>query len=184
MKNICWYELLWKPDDTCLRKPRIESDLSNKFLSCFFVCVCVVSCNICAFNNQQSTSPMKLIHTRDPLARQEVVFFRFRGIQSLDKWEKWFFIPPTQSQGVRIEDKPDNCQETCLEQSDLFFFTTQIRIKTTKCNSFPPIQSILHDYPSLQNIGKKMELSKLCSIFFPLAPLLETNKQTSVSTFH
>lgn len=125
-----------------------------------FLCVCVVGCNIWALW-EQSTSPIKLIHTRHTLARQGVVCFSdlhwsFRGIQGWEKWENWFSSPPPhwRSKGVRIEDKPGNCKETCLEQSDLFFFTTQIRIKTTKCNSFPPIQSILHDYPSLQNIGK------------------------------
>lgn len=58
-----------------------------------------------------------------------------------------------------------------------FFFTTKIRIKATKCNSFPPIQSILHDYPSIQNIGKNGTLERVLLFhFLSFGPLLETNK--------
>lgn len=55
----------------------------------------------------------------------------------------------------------------------------------TQCNNFtlsnPYFMIILYS----KTLGK-MKLSKesCCSIFFPLAPLHETNKQTPVSTFH
>lgn len=164
-------------------------DWDRSFNTFFFSCV--VSCNIWALW-EQSTSPIKLIHTRHTPARQGVVWFsdlhwRFRGIQGCEMWEKWFPPPHTHTDRVKESELriSRELQRTMFGTIWPFFFTTQIRIKTTKRNSFPLSNPYFMIIPHSKTLGK-MELSKesCCSIFLPLAPLLETNKQTPVSTFH
>lgn len=79
---------------------------------------------------------MKLIHTRGPLARGcvfQIYTEDFEGYKVERSEKNDFSYPPHwQSQGVRIEDKPDNCKETCLEQSDLFFLYNSNKDKDNK----------------------------------------------------
>lgn len=87
------------------------------------------------------------------------------------KKKKNDLVPHWQSKGVRIEDKAWELQKMSgTIRPFFFFFTTQIRIKTTKCNSFPLSNPYFMIIPHSKTL-EKVELPKeSCSIFLPLAP--------------
>lgn len=88
-----------------------------------------------------------------------------------------FFLTHTKSRGVRIEDKPKNCKEPCLEQSDLFS-TTQTRIKTTKCNNFPLSNPYFMIIPHSKTLEKwNCQKSLVVPFSFPWPP--PGDKQTN-----